>query len=72
MSSIVLKDVPSRYGDVCGFYLGGERSVLISDFRLVKDLLRKDELSDRPDFIRPFYRLNTNLGIVFSKGQVWR
>ena len=69
---MIFKDVPSRYGDVCGFYLGRERSVLISDFQLVKDLFRKDEFSDRPDFLQPLSRGDTNLGIVFSKGQIWR
>lgn len=69
-----------KYGKVAGFWLGWTPTVLISDYDLVKQALKKDELSDRPvltpgNLIRPggdAPELHGRFpGIIFSIGQHW-
>lgn len=47
----VFKNLNEDYGPLVGFYVGNNPSVLVSDYNIVKDLFKKDELALRPPLL---------------------
>jgi len=75
----------SKYGKVVGFYIGGTPNVAISDYNMIKELMKNDVTASRPK-LNPFQDLrpggavkgildNENSdwtpGIAFSRGRTW-
>lgn len=51
-----LKDVlraVSKYGKVFGFYISDTKCIVVSEYELLKELFKKEELASRPPF-EPF------------------
>ena len=72
----------SRYGNIVGFYVGNEPTVIITDFEVIKTLLKQDEVAARPSLkhfedIRPgTWTMDTENsgawpGLMFSRGNYW-
>ena len=50
-----------KYGKVCGFWLGMERTVFVADFDLLQDILQRSETADRQTRANSCKLLNTFL-----------
>ena len=72
-----------QYGKVVGFYMGSKKFVVIGDYDIMKDLLKREEVSGRPPVaplseFRPGYNTldSENYrrapGVLFSQGSYWR
>ena len=69
-----------RYGDVVGFQLGNQVSVVISDFDILNEAFKDDRFCGRPSnlqeifsaFFRSGAEEKSTGGIVFSHGEYWR
>ena len=72
-----------KYGKILGFYLGSKPFVVIADYNVMKDLLKRDELSGRPAItplheFRPGYNTpgleNSGRppGVLLSQGSYWK
>ena len=48
-----------KYGKVCGFWLGMERTVFVADFDLLQDILQRSETADRQTRANSCKLLNT-------------
>ena len=42
-----VKNLTLKYEKICGFWLGPQRAVVVSDFEILQELLNKPETSDR-------------------------
>jgi len=71
-----------RYGKLAGFYHGNIPTVVVSDFDIIKDLLKREDVSARGNTL-PFHRARPGstrysttdsgvLGILFSQGKMWQ
>lgn len=76
-----IQKLEETYGPVCGFYLGTDRAVLVSDFDLLKDMFKRPEFSARPmnepqNRARPGWDIpglhGRPPGIVFPHGKHWQ
>ena len=75
-----LENLYSRYGKVCGFYIGGAKFIILSDYELVKEAFKSENLVDRPPF-KPFNELReghetpslsgSTPGIAMSNNVYW-
>ena len=72
-----------RYGDVFGFFIGSQPYVVLADYNIIKDVLKMEESSGRPDTspineFRPGHwtvdheNIGRQPGILFSQGKYWR
>ncbi len=71
----------AKYGDICGFYLGGHRAVVISDYRLLQEIGSKAAFQYRIDSNSANKLLRgglvksgdglTSPGIFVSNGPAW-
>ena len=71
-----------KYGKLLGFYIGSQPYVVVADYDIMKDLLKRDEVSGRPD-ISPFndgrpghWTVGEDMkgrspGVLFSQGRYW-
>ena len=72
----VFKHMAETYGPISGLYLGPQRTIVISEVGVVKELLRMPQMIGRPA-VRPFHELNygtqdgTQRGLILSTGQEW-
>ena len=72
----VFKHMAETYGPISGLYLGPQRTIVISEVGVVKELLRMPHMIGRPA-VRPFHELNygtqdgTQRGLILSTGQEW-
>ena len=41
------KNLIRKYGKICGFWLGPQRTVVVADFEILQELLNKPETSNR-------------------------
>ena len=73
----------AKYGKIVGFYLGSKPFVVIADYDMMKDLMKREELSGRPSTVplcnfRPGHdtvgvdNLGRAPGVLFSQGSYWR
>ena len=78
----ILKNV-EKYGKLFGFYLGSQPSVVVADYEMMKDLLKREDVSGRPpaypfNEIRPGHHTvgkdsqGRNPGVLLSQGRAWR
>ena len=72
-----------EYGKLVGFYMGSKPFVVVGDYDIMKDLLKREEVSGRPPVaplseFRPGYQTldSENYrrapGVLFSQGSYWR
>ena len=72
-----------QYGKLIGFFVGSKPFIVIADYNLMKDLLRREELSGRPpaaplNEFRPGHNTiglenkGRFTGILWSQGSDWR
>ena len=72
-----------KYGKLVGFYLGTQPVVVVADYEMMKDLLKRDEVSGRPPGVpfnefRPGHstvgkdNIGRNPGVLHSQGRDWR
>ena len=72
-----------KYGKILGFHLGSKPFVVIADYNLMKDLLKREELSGRPPVVpmsdfRPGFdttgpeNKGRPPGVLFSQGSYWK
>ena len=72
-----------KYGKILGFYLGSKPFVVIADYSMMKELLKREELSGRPPVtplneFRPGYdsvgveNKGRAPGVLLSQGLYWR
>ena len=71
----------ANYGKIVGFYAGLRPAVIISDYDIAKELLKRDDVSSRPKLypannLRPGHEFpgveGRALGLLLSHGQNWR
>ena len=78
----IFKNV-EKYGKVFGFYVGSQPFVVIADYDTLKDVLKLDESTGRPDMtpineFRPGHwtvgkeNIGLQPGVAFSTGKYWR
>ena len=75
----------SKYGNIVGFYIGNEPQVVIADLNTMKELLKRDDTSGRPN-VCPFQdfrpggtvpgildseNLKNVPGVALSRGKAW-
>ena len=71
-----------KYGKLLGFYLGTQPFVVVADYEIMKDLLKRDVVSGRPPNVpfnefRPGHatvgkdNVGRNPGVLLSQGQDW-
>ena len=72
-----------KYGKIVGFYLGSQPWVVVADYKIMKDLLKRDEVSGRPSVVpfnefRPGHNtvgndnIGRNPGVLLAQGRGWR
>jgi cytochrome P450 len=72
-----------KYGKIVGFYLGSQPWVVVADYKIMKDLLKRDEVSGRPSVVplnefRPGHSTvgndnkGRNPGVLLAQGRGWR
>ena len=44
---IGVSNLTQKYGKICGFWLGPQRTVVVADFEILQELLNRSETSDR-------------------------
>ena len=74
--------VTAKYGKCVGLYLGPRRTVLLSDYHMIKEMFKMKEFALRPPFVpsneaRVGYNLPNvpkggSLGIILSNGEIWQ
>lgn len=60
------------YGPIVGLRIGGERIIIVSGRKAIKEFYANDVFNGRPDGF--FYRIRSfdkRLGVVFNDGQPW-
>ena len=78
----VLRNV-EKYGKLFGFYIGSQPYVVIADYNYIKEVLKHEGSSDRPDLtpineLRPGHwtvgKKNPGMsaGVAFSQGTYWK
>ena len=65
-----------RYGDIFGLWLGSQRTVVVSDFDTLQDLLNKPQTANRitvqvADLLRRGTSYGSTPGVLFSSGITW-
>nr|AKH03508.1 cytochrome P450 3075A2 [Paracyclopina nana] len=75
-----------EYGSIFGFYLGQYKTVVLTDYEDIKEVLNKDEASHRPPItghkLRPGWESAADVdpelnkhqppGVIFSNGKFWK
>ena len=78
----ILENV-KKYGKLVGFYMGSQPFVIVADYKMMKELLKRDEISGRPpaypfNEFRPGHNtvgkdsIGRNPGVLLSQGRGWR
>ncbi|KAI1892061.1 hypothetical protein AGOR_G00150100 [Albula goreensis] len=68
---IHLTELAKRYGNIFSLHLGGVRTVVVSTYSLVKEVVQGSAFTDRPDC--PVHRgINDCQGMVLSSGYSWK
>ena len=78
----IFKNV-EKYGKLLGFYMGTQPYVVVADYEMMKDLLKRDEVSGRPTNVpfnefRPGHstvgkdNIGRQPGVLLSQGRDWR
>ena len=78
----ILENV-KKYGKLVGFYMGSQPFVVVADYKLMKDLLKREEVSGRPSAypfneFRPGHKTvgkdsqGRSPGVLLSQGRGWR
>ena len=73
----------NKYGKLVGFYLGSQPFVVVADYKMMKDLLKREEVSGRPpcypfnEFRPGHYTVGKDsqgrpAGVLLSQGRGWR
>ena len=65
-----------QYGDIFGLWLGSQRTVVVSDFDTLQDLLNKPQTANRitvqvADLLRRGTSYGSTPGVLFSSGITW-
>ncbi|KAF4523114.1 hypothetical protein B566_EDAN003128 [Ephemera danica] len=62
-----------KYGPVVGLYLGIQPAVLINGYHVIKQVLSREDFSDRPNFVPASMKsFGKNMGVFFTNGPFWR
>ncbi len=63
-----------KYGPVVGIHLGMMRSIVVSGYDTIHQVLSRDEFQGRPEvFMNTLdYGKGNKMGIMFSDGNKWR
>ncbi|CAG7820430.1 unnamed protein product, partial [Allacma fusca] len=68
------QEYAKQFGKVFSMHVGNFNVVVISDYKLIHEILKRDEFAGRPDF-RGLYERNRgikNRGILFSDSVCWQ
>ncbi|XP_059487511.1 LOW QUALITY PROTEIN: methyl farnesoate epoxidase-like [Neocloeon triangulifer] len=72
----VFATISRLYGGIVGLYLGVQPTIIVSDYKLVKELSINDDLCGRPsgnkDIDKLMYKGKSRCGIIFNHGDDWR
>ncbi|XP_077292942.1 cytochrome P450 18a1 [Arctopsyche grandis] len=60
----------AKYGPMFSARLGNQLTVVLSDYRIIRDAFRREEFTSRPD--TPFMQTIEGFGIINSKGVLWK
>ncbi|XP_055683640.1 cytochrome P450 18a1 [Lutzomyia longipalpis] len=63
-------ELAKKYGGVFSARLGTQLTVVVSDYKVIRDTFRKKEYTGRPD--TPFIQTMDGFGIINSEGKLWR
>ncbi|KAK0090144.1 hypothetical protein PV325_002569 [Microctonus aethiopoides] len=66
-----LTALSNKYGPICGLWMGSVYTVLLSDPKLVREALAKDEFSGRAPLYLTHGIMNGH-GIICADGEVWK
>ncbi|XP_055909303.1 cytochrome P450 18a1 [Eupeodes corollae] len=63
-------ELAKRYGTLFSTRLGSQLTVVMSDYKLIRECFRREEFTGRPD--TPFMQTLNGFGIVNSTGKLWK
>ncbi|KAJ6637049.1 Cytochrome P450 18a1 [Pseudolycoriella hygida] len=63
-------ELAKNYGSIYSARLGYQLTVVISDYKVVREIFRKEEFTGRPD--TPFLKTINGFGIINSIGDLWK
>ena len=71
-----------KYGNIVGFYIGKQPTVILADFDLIRDIYKRDDVAARPS-LKPFCDFRPGHwvvdeenegrvpGVIFTQGRFW-
>ncbi|KYM93624.1 PREDICTED: cytochrome P450 18a1 [Cyphomyrmex costatus] len=63
-------DLAKKYGSIFSVSLGSELTVVMSDYRIIRDSFRREEFTGRPH--NDFMNILDGYGIINSEGSLWK
>lgn len=67
---LMLLDWSKQYGKIFSMFMGSTRIVVLSDYKIIKKALAKNELAARPTTV--LHDILGGLGIINSEGKLWK
>ncbi|ALC49375.1 Cyp18a1 [Drosophila busckii] len=63
-------ELAKRYGSLFSARLGNQLTVVMSDYKMIRECFRREEFTGRPD--TPFMQTLNGYGIINSTGKLWK
>uniref|UniRef100_A0A1I8M232 Cytochrome P450 n=2 Tax=Musca domestica TaxID=7370 RepID=A0A1I8M232_MUSDO len=63
-------ELAKKYGSLFSTRLGSQLTVVMSDYKMIRECFRREEFTGRPD--TPFMQTLNGFGIVNSTGKLWK
>nr|QGP73852.1 cytochrome P450 monooxygenase CYP18A1 [Liriomyza trifolii]UPO37783.1 cytochrome P450 18a1 [Liriomyza trifolii] len=63
-------ELAKQYGSLFSTRLGNQLTVVMSDYKMIRECFRREEFTGRPD--TPFMKTLNGFGIINSTGQLWK
>ncbi|KAH8385475.1 hypothetical protein KR093_007931 [Drosophila rubida] len=63
-------ELAKRYGSLFSTRLGSQLTVVMSDYKMIRECFRREEFTGRPD--TPFMQTLNGYGIINSTGKLWK
>lgn len=63
-------ELAKEYGTLFSARLGSQLTVVMSDYKMIRECFRRDEFTGRPD--TPFMQTLNGFGIINSEGKLWK
>ncbi|XP_021945308.1 methyl farnesoate epoxidase isoform X2 [Folsomia candida] len=69
-----LIELGHKYGPITGIHLGQMRSIVVTGYDAVKEVLSRDEFQGRPEIFlnKLTYGEGRKLGLIFGEGESWK